>query len=133
MILLDTSAVYALADRADPNHERARVSFERALGDDEKFLLHSYVIVESAALLQGRLGLQAALAFLGDVKATGSFERVWIDEAVHDRALARLARLGKRGVSLVDCTSFVLMESRGVREALAFDRDFEDQGFALYA
>lgn len=31
--------------------------------------------------------------------------------------------------SLVDCASFILMEERGIREALAFDRHFEQAGF----
>lgn len=31
MIFLDTSAIYAMADRADPNHERAKERFEGLL------------------------------------------------------------------------------------------------------
>ncbi len=32
--------------------------------------------------------------------------------------------------SLTDCASFQLMESRGISEALAYDRDFEQAGFS---
>ena len=31
--------------------------------------------------------------------------------------------------SLVDCSSFVLMEERGIRDALAYDVDFVQAGF----
>ena len=31
--------------------------------------------------------------------------------------------------SLTDCSSFLLMEQRGISEALAYDRDFEQAGF----
>ena len=31
--------------------------------------------------------------------------------------------------SLTDCASFLLMEERGITEALAYDRDFEQAGF----
>ena len=31
--------------------------------------------------------------------------------------------------SLTDCASFLVMEERGLTEALAYDRDFEQAGF----
>jgi predicted nucleic acid-binding protein len=43
-----------------------------------------------------------------------------------------LASRGKRGLSLVDCTSFVLMRRLGVETALAFDEDFRGEGFRVY-
>ncbi len=38
------------------------------------------------------------------------------------------ARLDQRW-SLVDCHSFLIMEQRGITDALAYDRDFEQAGF----
>ena len=38
------------------------------------------------------------------------------------------SRLDQRW-SLTDCASFLLMEERGITEALAYDRDFEQAGF----
>ena len=32
--------------------------------------------------------------------------------------------------SVTDCASFLLMEQRGITEALAYDRDFQQAGFA---
>ena len=44
-------------------------------------------------------------------------------------ALARYgARMDQRW-GMTDCASFVLMESLGITEALAYDRDFERAGF----
>jgi predicted nucleic acid-binding protein len=129
MIFLDTSAIYAMADRADPNHAAALDTFRQVLADKETLLLHNYILIESAALIQGRLGLRAALLFLVDAKA---FEVEWVDEALHDEARRELAAIGRRGISLVDCTSFVVMRRRGVRRAFAFDPDFSEQGFSIY-
>ena len=36
-----------------------------------------------------------------------------------------------KGWSLTDCISFVVMEEKGIREALATDGDFEQAGFQL--
>jgi len=52
VIFLDTSAVYALADKADPHHVAACTEFDLALRSGETFLLHNYILVESVALLQ---------------------------------------------------------------------------------
>lgn len=128
MIFLDTSAIYALADRADPNHQRAARHFATALASEERFLTHSYVLVESMALLQHRLGLAQALAFAEDAR---KFEVEWVTSAVHARAVARLRKAGRRQMSLVDCVSFLTMQARGVDTAFAFDTHFEDEGFRI--
>lgn len=129
MIFLDTSAIYALADKADSNHAEAYKKFDLALKAGEMFLVHNYVLVESAALLQARLGLQATLAFLKDAR---TFDTEWVDSTLHQEALRELEKIGMRGISLVDCASFLVMKRRGVKKVLAFDTDFRDQGFTIY-
>ena len=129
MIFLDTSAIYALADKADPNHVTAYGKFGDALKSRETFLLHNYILLESAALLQARLGLSSAILFLKDSK---SFEIEWVDSDLHEQAKKELERIGKRGISLVDCTSFIVMRRKGIRRVFAFDPDFRDQGFSIY-
>ena len=129
MILLDTSAIYALADKSDPNHAAAYKKFDLASKSGETFLVYNYVLVESAALLQTRLGLPSALLFLEDAQA---FEVEWVDLELHQEAVKELKKIGKRGISLVDCTSFIVMRGRDVKKAFAFDPDFHDQGFMMY-
>ena len=128
MILVDTSALYALADRADPNHARARTIFAAALGEPSELFTHNYIVVESMALVQRRLGLQQALALAEGVRR---FRVEWVGESLHDRALEALATSGSRSVSLVDHVSFLLMRRLGARDAFAFDDDFVAAGFSL--
>ena len=129
MIFLDTSAIYAMADQADPLYERAKERFKALLDMGEEILTHNYVLVEAMALIQSRLGLIAALKLAHDCHA---FEIEWVDEATHGEAVHCLTNLGKRQVSLVDQVSFLIMRRRGVRMALAFDADFEREGFQLF-
>lgn len=126
MIFIDTSAIYALADRADPNHADATECFAALLESRARLLTHNYVLVEAMALLQRRLGLDAALALAADVSA---FEVEWITQQTHAAAVAALDAVGSRGVSLVDHVSFLVMEGRGVDNAFTFDQDFAAQGF----
>ncbi len=129
MIFLDTSAIYALADKADTNHLTAYGKFESVLKSGETFLVHNYILLESVALLQARLGLPSTILFLKDAK---SFEVEWVDLDLHEEAEKELERIGKRGISLVDCTSFIVMRRRGIDKAFAFDPDFRDWGFTIY-
>ncbi len=130
MIFLDTSAIYALADRGDLRHETARELFEAVLARGETLITHNYVLVESLALLQHRLGSATAARFAGSVPG---FEVVWVDPPLHSEATRRWTRSSRRRVSFVDEVSFLVMRSRGVQVAFAFDRDFEDRGFRLLA
>ena len=92
-------------------------------------LIHSYVISEAAGLLQRRLGLAAALAFVTQVD---DFTVHWLGTEEHRQAGALLEAKARRGLSLIDCASFVVMRRYGLTHALAFDADFEREGFALY-
>jgi len=129
VIFLDTSALYALADRGDGNHRRAVGLFEAALGTGHTLLTHNYILVESMALLQHRLGLASALRLAEDAAA---FEVEWISSVMHDKAVSWLRKSGRRQVSLVDAISFAVMQARGVVMAFAFDPHFTEQGFRLF-
>lgn len=55
----------------------------------------------------------------------------WIGEVEHRRAMERLLRTDRRRLSLVDCSSFVIMDAEGIEEALVLDRDFETEGYRV--
>ena len=71
---VDTSALYALLDRADPNHGPAANVFPPLLRDG--LVTHNYVVVESLALLDRRCGRRAALALVDETRSTASLELV---------------------------------------------------------
>jgi predicted nucleic acid-binding protein len=79
---------------------------------DMGFLLHNYIVVESAVLLQSRLGLGPALRFL---KESESFRIHWVTAQDHRRAVHLLEKRGKRDLSFVDCFSFLVMREHKVR------------------
>lgn len=109
-----------------PGH---RVYSSRRSTTERRFSSTPNLLAEAAALLQHRLGLSVALRFLREATA---FQSHWITSQDHREAVELLARRGKRGLSLVDCTSFVVMRRLGVERAFAFDADFLREGFTLY-
>jgi predicted nucleic acid-binding protein len=88
---------------------------------------NNYVLVETAALLQHRLGLAALRAFSNDVGPLLQVE--WATEAVHRAALEAVLAAGRKKLSLVDCVSFQTMRDCGLRTAFCFDQRFREQGF----
>jgi predicted nucleic acid-binding protein len=128
VILLDTSALYALANAGDPRHREAVAVLDALQSAEDRLVVHSYVVVETAALLQNRSGHDTAARFLRDAAA---YETVWVDADTHREGLALFARLKSRDLSLVDCVSFTVMRKRGLTTAFAFDKHFVQQGFRL--
>lgn len=129
MIFLDTSAIYAWADTADPNHRTALRRLQAILESREELLTHNYVLVESIALLQARLGLMAAVKLAKD---SSVFVIEWVDDELHASGIRELERSRRRRISLVDHISFLVMKRRGVATAFAFDPDYETAGFRLF-
>ena len=129
MILVDTSAFYALADAADAQHRAARRALGRLERDGEELLVHTYVLLETFALLHRRHGLPLAVRFARD---TRTLRTVAVDRELHDGAIEWLRRRKGRGPSLVDAVSFLVMRREGVAVAFAFDPDFVRAGYRLY-
>lgn len=126
---VDTSAFLAILNRDDENHARAARQWETVLGEDWDLVTTSYVLVESLALCQGRLGVKAARAFHTHVTPLLRVE--WIDADRHAAAAAAVLAVGKRKLSLVDCVGFETMRELNLNHAFAFDRHFRDQGFEV--
>src|SRR5712691_10584376 len=93
------------------------------------FLTTNHVRGEAWTLLQRRAGHRVAVGFLDRLART---ERLLVKRPaaeLESEALAWLRRHDEREYSFVDATSFALMRSLRIREALAFDGDFTAAGF----
>ena len=127
---VDTSALYALLDADHDNHaEAANWLRGRGASPENELVTHSYVIVETAALVHHRLGAAAVRdlfnAFLPALTV------VFVDAGLHARATAAcLAGLSRR-MWFVDRVSFELIRDSALDRAFAFDRDFAREGFTL--
>ena len=129
-VFLDTSAVFAFFDADDDHHAAAVESLRRLGRRAETLVTHNYVLLETSALIQRRLGWDALHDFFEAVVPLVMI--VWIDGNLHNAAAAALLTAGKRRLSLVDCASFEVMRRTGVRTFFAFDPHFEEMGFAPF-
>lgn len=128
-LFVDTSALYAVLDLQESHHERAVQVWDDALAGARLLRTNSYVLSETAALVQSRLGMEGARVLHLELAPALSVR--FIDDVLHSRAVTALLLANRRSVSLVDWTSFEQMRTEGLAEAFAFDGDFEAQGFSL--
>ncbi len=128
-IFVDTSALLAVLDAGDGNHPRASAEWEKLVSQKAALVTTSYVLVETFALVQHRLGTEAVRALQEDILPLIAVE--WIDAQSHYASVMALIVAGRRDLSLVDCASFETMRRLGITSALAFDRHFREQGFQL--
>ncbi len=125
-VFVDTSGFYSVLDKDDARHRDSRPAWER-LVRDANLLTTNYVLVETSALVQHRLGMAALRIFTSDVVPVLSV--AWITEQQHRAAAEAVLAASRKKLSLVDCVSFEIMRERGLETAFCFDAHFREQGF----
>jgi len=118
-LFVDTSVWYAAADAGDVGNGRAREVLSRG----DRLVTTDHVLVETWLLLRHRVHRQAAERFWEGLRAgvaavesvtSADLEGAWaIGEAFSDQEF-----------SIVDRTSFAVMERLGIRRAASFEHDF---------
>jgi predicted nucleic acid-binding protein len=89
----------------------------------------NHVRGETWTFLRARGGHRDGVAFLEMLEHTPRLQIAFAGESLEREALDWLRRHDERPYSFVDATSFALMRSLGIQEALAFDGDFAAAGF----
>jgi predicted nucleic acid-binding protein len=128
-VFIDASAFYAVLDRNDNNHGSAEAIWGRLLNSGAALLTNNYVLLETCALLQNRLGVAALRAFQQDVVPLLSVD--WISAGRHRSAVEATLAAQRRRLSVVDCSSFQTMREQGVDVAFCFDDHFREQGLTM--
>jgi predicted nucleic acid-binding protein len=126
-IFVDTAALIAILNRDDKDHPAAKQTWHSLLDSGEGLVTSNYVLLETMAVVQRRLGVDAVRDFRADARP--ALEVLWVSQSVHDATEVSLLLSGRRDLSLVDCVSFELMRRHDIRTAFTFDPHFREQGF----
>lgn len=126
-VFVDTAALYAYLDADDANHAGCEREWRRLLEHGEPLVTSNHVLVETCALVQHRLGVQA-VRDLQEVMLP-ALQVLWVGEQAHREAVSALLTAGRRDLSLVDCATFGLMRQWAITSAFTFDRQLDEQGF----
>ena len=126
-IFIDTSGFIAMLDADDAFHAMAAKTWTDILTSQEALVTTNYVLVETCALVQHRLGTQAVKLFQEDVVPVLSIH--WIDKTMHYAAISVMLSTRRKKLSLVDCVSFAAMRFLGITTVFTFDKHFKEQEF----
>lgn len=118
-LFVDTSVFFAAADEADSNHVQAA----RIVMAGEALVTSDHVVVESWLIMRSRLGRPAADRFLSEVRR-GAARMEMIVPGDFDVASAIADQFPDQDFSIVDRTSFAVMQRLGILRAASFDDDF---------
>ncbi|HED03565.1 MAG TPA: PIN domain-containing protein [Candidatus Fraserbacteria bacterium] len=122
MIFVDSSAFYALADGDDRHHQSAK-DFYRAIITSRRLITTDYILLECWYLLESRLNRDAAIAFWDGLRS-GIVEMIKVELQDLEQARGIIERFSDQTFSLVDATSFALMEREGLLQVFTFDAHF---------
>jgi uncharacterized protein len=126
-IFIDTSAFIAILNADDSNHKKAKHSWIEVVSQDSILVCSNYILLETYALLQHRIGIEAVRVFHENILPVLAIE--WVTEEHHEEGIKALLIANERNLSLVDCISFNMMRRLGIKTAFAFDKHFKSQGF----
>lgn len=116
---VDTSAWYAGADSADRSNRAVR----QALAAGEALVTSDHVLVESWILIRHRLGRGAAERFWeGLMEGAATVDVVGLADLQVAWSIGGV--FSDQDFSIVDRTSFAVMQRLGIDEAVTLDRDF---------
>ena len=128
-VFLDTGYLIALEAADDQNHvasDRHWNGFRKSL---PPLVTTSFVFAEIATFFNSRKRHAKAVE-LGQILLTSpGVQLVQVDEALFLRGWQYFQQRPDKTFSLTDCVSFLVMQERGIGEALAFDQHFLQAGF----
>jgi predicted nucleic acid-binding protein len=126
VIFVDTSVWYAAADAGDRESARA----QNLLASERELVTSDHVLVECWQLFQRRLGREAAETFWAELRR-GPARIEPVTAADLEAAWAAGLAFEDQAFSLVDRTSFAVMERLGVDRVASFDAHFAVYRFGL--
>ncbi len=119
-VFVDTSAWYAAADRGDAYHGRAVERLSEFSGD---LVTSNHILIETWFLAANRLGIDIAETLVTAIRSgrarveVATITDLEIAAQIHDA-------FSDQQFSIVDRTSWSIMQRLGVHEAISFDRDY---------
>ena len=117
-MIVDTSALLAFFDSAEPRHRDVERAIEAATGP---LVVSPYVVAELDYLVATRHGVQAELAVLDELGG-GAWELVCLDAAELRAARTIVERYADQHIGLADASNVVLAQRFGRTAIATLDR-----------
>lgn len=128
--IVDTSAIYALVDRTDPNHWRA-ASFLKQSTKPGTLLLSNHVFDEIMTLTKARLGAHVAVQLGVRLRNSQVLQIIIFSTAEEMHTWRIFGQYHDKAWSYTDCACLALAQQRDVQKAFSFDHHFTQMGLQV--
>lgn len=130
-VFIDTSGWAELFIATESYHQQAKEWFTKTRKQNIELVTSNYVVAELVALLNSplRVPRYQLFQYVDAVKTASYVDIIYIDTARETAAWSLLKSRSDKTWSLVDATSFIIMQQLGLQEALTTDHHFEQAGF----
>ncbi|HKP84763.1 MAG TPA: PIN domain-containing protein [Blastocatellia bacterium] len=130
-LFVDTSGWACIADRRESHHADAAGIYREARKLGQQIVTTNYILAELVSLLTSpkRLPRSDIISFIEAIRSASYVEFIHVNESLDYTSWQFLKNRQDKDWSLVDCVSFVIMQDRGILEALTTDHHFEQAGF----
>ncbi|MEX2169373.1 MAG: PIN domain-containing protein [Pirellulales bacterium] len=122
----DSFYLLALFNPRDSAHQRAVAASQSLEG---VLVTTEWVLTEVADALSNPINRNACVDFINDLRHSPRFKIESSSNALFESGWSLYAARPDKDWSLTDCISFVVMQERGITEALTGDHHFEQAGF----
>lgn len=126
---LDTSFAIALSSVTDQNHARAAQLANHIETDKTRLVTTQAILLEIGNALSKPRYRAAAIQLLESLETDPSVEVVLITNSLYKLAFNLFKQREDKEWGLVDCISFIVMQDRGITDALTADTHFQQAGF----
>jgi predicted nucleic acid-binding protein len=133
-VFVDTWAWYALADKADADHELAQLTNDELLDAGHTFVTTNFVLDETLTLIRYNVSHTAAVKFwqtLQKLIAARLVILVRVGEDQEEAAWRIFERYADQEFSYTDCTSFAVMKALKLSRSFTSDSHFATMGFVV--
>ena len=128
-VFLDTSFAIALSSITDINHGRAVELAHKLETQRTRLVTTEAILLEIGNALSKQKYRQGAIQLLESLQADPNVEVVLLTKDLYTTAFNLFKQRKDKEWSLVDCLSFIVMQNRGITDALTADNHFYQAGF----
>jgi uncharacterized protein len=126
-VFIDTGIFVALHNADDEFHSRSKELMKQALKSDfGRIFTSDYIIDEAVTTALVRTKKHYLAQDLGrSIIESPRITKLWVGEDVFALAWKKFSVFKDKPLSFTDCTSIAIIETRGIKQIMSFDRGFD--------
>jgi uncharacterized protein len=128
-VFLDTSFAIALSSVTDRNHAQAVELADQIETNRTRLVTTQAILLEIGNALSKQRYRTAAIQLLESLETDPSIEVILLTNSLYRLAFNLFRQREDKEWGLVDCVSFIVMQERGITDALTADIHFQQAGF----